>query len=153
MPWVNGVFVSLGAPEYPAVTGESILADYFNAVINDLISGLNNIFAAVDIPQVAPGAGAYTLVLTDRGKHIYKTDATDVTVPPNASVAFPIGGAVCVVNDSDSDQDVVEGSGVTIYLDGTGASGTITLSPRSSLTLLKVATNTWYAQGRSATVA
>lgn len=43
MPWDGtGEFVAIGAPDYPAVAGEVIYADRFNAVINDLIEGLNN---------------------------------------------------------------------------------------------------------------
>lgn len=43
MPWNgSGTFAPLGSPEYPAVSGEIIYADYFNAIINDLITGLNN---------------------------------------------------------------------------------------------------------------
>ncbi len=42
MPWDGtGTFVSLGAPDYPAVAGEVIYAERFNAVIDDLITGLN----------------------------------------------------------------------------------------------------------------
>lgn len=43
MPWNgSGTFAPLGSPEYPAVSGEIIYADYFNAIINDIIGGLNN---------------------------------------------------------------------------------------------------------------
>lgn len=36
-----GVFQSLGVPIFPAVTGEYILASYFNATMNDIMQGLS----------------------------------------------------------------------------------------------------------------
>lgn len=36
-----GVFTSLGVPEFPAVSGEFILASYFNANLNDIFLGLS----------------------------------------------------------------------------------------------------------------
>ena len=52
-----------------------------------------------DVPQ-NPQALAYTLALTDRGQHIYYTGAAAVlTIPANATVAFPIGAAITIVND------------------------------------------------------
>jgi hypothetical protein len=36
----SGVFNALPAPQYPAVSGQVIYADYFNAVINDILAGL-----------------------------------------------------------------------------------------------------------------
>ena len=38
----SGVFLPLAPPVYPAVSGEVIYADYFNLVINDIITGLTN---------------------------------------------------------------------------------------------------------------
>lgn len=44
MPF-NGVgsFTSLGAPTFPAVTGNFILASYFNATLNDVFGGLSSV--------------------------------------------------------------------------------------------------------------
>ena len=35
-----GVFTSLGAPTFPAVSNTYILASYFNATMNDIFTGL-----------------------------------------------------------------------------------------------------------------
>lgn len=49
------------------------------------------------IPQNSQSVD-YTLVLTDSGKHIYQTGATKtVTIPANASVAFPLGTTVTFI--------------------------------------------------------
>lgn len=38
-----GSFTSLGAPTFPAVSGDFILASYFNATMNDVFSGLSSV--------------------------------------------------------------------------------------------------------------
>jgi len=56
----------------------------------------------LSIPQNAQ-TGSYTLVLADAGKHIYHASGAGVatyTIPANASVAYPIGTAVSIVNMS-----------------------------------------------------
>lgn len=89
----------------------------------------------------------YTLVLGDAGKIVEASDAGDtsvtITVPPNSSVAFPIGTRIDLVN-FDTDTVVAAGGGVTINskagylkLDGTYAGAT----------LYKRATNTWVLIG------
>lgn len=56
-----------------------------------------------EIPQNSNSAD-YTLVLGDSGKHIYHpsadTTARTITIPANASVAYPIGTAITFVNDT-----------------------------------------------------
>ena len=41
----TGTFQALPPPTYPAVASEVIRASYFNAIVNDLISGLTNVIA------------------------------------------------------------------------------------------------------------
>lgn len=92
----------------------------------------------------------YTLVLTDANKHLYKTatSAYAWTVPPNSSVAFPTGTTVTMVNNAASGAiTITQGSGVTIRLAGTTTSGNLTLAAYGVATLLKVDTNTWFASG------
>lgn len=38
----SGIFIALTPPNFPAVAGEVIYAERFNAVINDLVAGLTN---------------------------------------------------------------------------------------------------------------
>lgn len=52
----SGVFIPLVAPTYPAVDGTTIVASYYNAVIADLISGLN-----LALPRDGQGAATANL--------------------------------------------------------------------------------------------
>lgn len=143
MPWVNGVFVSLGAPEFPAVTGDTILAEYYNAVINDLIDGMNNVYLDPGIPPKVKGAGAYTLILTDKNSGVYKSDAANITIPPNSSVAFPLGTVVSIYNFNAGSQTIVRGSGVSLYVPGSGTSGDKTIPAYTFASAWQFATNSW----------
>ena len=100
--------------------------------------------SAVQYPQNTQ-SGNYTLVLGDAGKHIYSanTGAQTITIPTNASVAFPIGTTITIVNFGTT--TILLGvSGVSVY-----ANGSLTLVsnpaiiPGASVQLLKTATNSW----------
>lgn len=61
-------------------------------------------------------AAAYTLALADAGTIVETTSASavTVTVPPNSSVAFPVGTTVVVRQYGAGETTVVAGAGVTI---------------------------------------
>lgn len=97
--------------------------------------------------------GAYTIALSDIGKHLYVTaGAFAITVPANATTAFPVGSAISIVCE-DAAKTVVPAAGVTLVLAGTGAAttGTRTLAIGSVATLIKVQTNRWYISGSGVT--
>ena len=99
----------------------------------------------------APQSTNTTLALTDQGKHVYFTGGSTatLTVPTNASVAFPIGTTILVVNDN-SGNLTISGAGVTFQL-ANGATGNRTVATKGMATLLKVATDTWYVSGAGVT--
>lgn len=101
-----------------------------------------------DIPQNAQ-TSAYTLVLTDRGKHISITTG-GVAIPANGTTAFPVGSAITVFNNSGSSQTITITTD-TLRLAGTSTTGTRTLALYGVATLLKVATTTWVASGAGLT--
>ena len=94
------------------------------------------------IPANAQG-GAYTLVLTDAGKHI-AISTGGVTVP--ASI-FSAGDVVSIYNNSASNQTITQGATVTMYLVGTATTGNRTLAQRGVVTILCVASNTFVISG------
>jgi hypothetical protein len=92
---------------------------------------------------------AYTLTLDDIGKHVYITaGAFTVTIPANATTAFPIGIAITIINE-DAIKTLAPASGVTLILAGTGAAttGNRTLAIGSVATIIKVGTNRWFISG------
>lgn len=102
-------------------------------------------------PQTSGGSSAYTLVLTDSGKHVIFTGGSTatLTVPTNASVAFPVGTTILVVNDN-SGNLTISGAGVTFQL-ANGATGNRTVATKGLATCLKTATDTWYVSGAGVT--
>jgi hypothetical protein len=100
------------------------------------------------LPQNAQ-TSAYTLALSDAGKHISITTG-GVVVPANSSIAFPIGSTVIVYNDSAGSQNITITTD-TMYLAGTATTGTRALAQRGLATLVKVAATTWVASGAGLT--
>ena len=106
----------------------------------------------LNIPQNAQ-TSAYTLVLADSGKHIYMAAAqaaTTMTIPANGTVAFPIGTAVTFVNMSANAMTIAITTD-TMYLGGTGTTGSRTLAQYGTATALKMTSTTWIISGSGLT--
>lgn len=95
-------------------------------------------------PQNAQ-TGAYGLVLADNGKHISITTG-GVTIPSNASQAFPLGATVVIYNNSGSSQTIAITSD-TLRQAGTTNTGTRTLANYGLATIIKVDTTVWVISG------
>lgn len=87
----------------------------------------------------------YTLVLTDQGKMVTLTNAGAITltVPPNSSVAFPVGAQIDLAAMGVGMVTIAPGSGVTVN----GTPSLVTRAQYSAVTLIKLATDTWLAVG------
>jgi len=91
-------------------------------------------------------AASYTLVLADASKvlPISNASANNVTVPPNSSVAFPIGSVVTLIQLGAGQTTIVAGAGVTIRSE----SSKLKLKAQyATAGLLKTDTDTWVAFG------
>lgn len=89
----------------------------------------------------------YTLVLGDAiAKLITLSNASAITltVPPNSSVAFPIGTTITLAQIGAGQVTVTAGVGVTVN----GAPGLKLTDQWSSATLIKRLTDTWLVVGR-----
>jgi hypothetical protein len=98
------------------------------------------------MPQNVQTGSAYTLVLSDQGKHIYATSTSVITIPANNIVPFPIGARVDILAAKTSTSTINIQSDI-LYLAGSGSTGTRTLVPFGIASLIKVTTNTWYISG------
>jgi hypothetical protein len=87
----------------------------------------------------------YVLVLADMGSAIEMNvaGANTLTVPPNSSVAFPIGTVVEVMQYGAGQTTLTPGSGVTIRT----ASSLTTRAQYSTVSVRKTATDEWVAAG------
>jgi hypothetical protein len=96
------------------------------------------------LPQNAQ-TGAYTLALSDAGKQVSNTTGGWV-IPANGSVAFPIGTAIALFNNSGSSQTVSITTD-TLRLAGTATTGTRTVAQYGLVTCVKVSATTWVISG------
>lgn len=100
-----------------------------------------------DIPQNLQTA-SYQLVLADRGKSILLTtnNTLTLTIPANASVAFPIGTTIVVATGSNTGCTVAITTD-NLILAGAGTTGTRSLSAFALATLYKVNATSWLISG------
>jgi hypothetical protein len=94
-------------------------------------------------------SGNYQLVLTDQGKTIYSKNvgAQNVTIPTNASVAFPVGAMITIFNNGSTAITIVT-TGITLYQAGTVNTGDRTLAVKGYCTVQKLESpNTWVILG------
>jgi len=116
------------------------------------VDGTNGV-GYINIPQNSQSA-AYTLVAADAGKHIFhpSTDANarTFTIPANSSVAYPIGTAISFVNMTSQVVSIAITTN-TMYLAGTGTTGTRSLAQYGTATALKIDSTTWIISGAGLT--
>ncbi len=105
------------------------------------------------IPQNAQ-TGNYTLVAADAGKHIYHASGAGsgdtYTIPANGSVAFEIGTTVTFVNMA-TDSVAIAITTDTMYLAGTGTTGSRTLAQYGVATAIKTGSAEWVISGTGLT--
>ena len=91
----------------------------------------------------------YTAVLLDAGKIITSSNASTVviTIPPNSSVAFPIGSQITVISIGAGLTNFAIGAGVTINSVGATPAAPVISARYNSATAIKTATNTWVVIG------
>lgn len=89
---------------------------------------------------------SYTLALTDRSGLVRMNvaSANVLTVPPNSSVAFPIGTQIVLAQSGAGQTTIAAGSGVTVNSSGSKMK---LAGQYSGATLIKVATDTWLLMG------
>lgn len=103
--------------------------------------------AATDPVAITAPTASYTLTISDIGRVVRLTTsgASTLTVPTNASVAFPIG-TIIEVEQAGAGQVTISSSASL-----QSAAGTKTRTQFSVVSLLKVATDTWRLAGDTTT--
>lgn len=117
---------------------------------NRTISVDTTVIAFLGIPQNIENAN-YQLVLTDQNKHIYSTtNGITITIPLNATVAFPIGASITVVLDNvNGSLTIAAAGGVTLVSPiGIGNRSLSALTTAAGIAnLLKVGADRWLITG------
>lgn len=116
------------------------MLDILGPDIKSVLTGLSS------ITTVSTSSTSYTLVLTDAGKHIETTSNFSVTliIPPNSSVAFPVGTVIEITQVGSGVVTITADSGVTLQV----RSSTVkTAGQWAVASLRKRATDEWVLTG------
>ena len=121
----------------PASTGDVLTA----ATVNGLVT------FTVGSDQTAD----YTAVLTDQYQVLVpmnKATAVAFKIPTNASVAFPVGTAITILNKGAGTVTIsAVTSGTTTVLSAGSVPASPTLAQYKTAVCIKTATDTWYVVG------
>jgi hypothetical protein len=119
------------------------------AKIESPLSGDLTFASSQTYPKI-PGeskTGAYTLLVSDAGKHINITTG-GVTVPNGV---FSVGDVISIYNNSGSNQTITQDTNVTLRQSGTTNTGNRTLASYGLATILCVAANDFVITGTGLT--
>jgi len=150
--WVNAAGYALLAS--PTFTGTVTLPSgtvTSAMILDETIANADiSTTAAIDLGKLADVStsaqtASYTLVLADKNKIVEMSVATanNLTVPPNSSVAYPVGAQINILQTGVGQTTIVEGAGVTVNR----TPGLKLRAQWSSATLIKRATDTWVLIG------
>ena len=125
------------ATGFPASTGDVLSAAMFNGLVTFTVGS----------DQTAD----YTAVLTDSYQTLVpmnKATAVAFKIPTNASVAFPVGTVITVLNKGAGTCTIsAVTSGTTTVLSAGATAAAPTLAQYKSAACIKTATDTWYVVG------
>jgi hypothetical protein len=93
--------------------------------------------------------GAYTLALSDAGGMVRHNSASPFahTIPPVATIAFPIGTAIVFRNYGAGVLTITRGSGVSLTIAGSGASKDVAMAQYGFATAIMEDINVWVIAG------
>jgi len=112
--------------------------------------------ASVGYMGIPQSATTTTLVISDAGKHIYvNTSGQTLTIPAATSVAYPIGTTITFIAGPSASTVTIAITTDTMYLTGTGTTGSRTLAAHGMATAVKVSgtssSGVWYINGSGLT--
>jgi hypothetical protein len=125
------------ATGFPASTGDILTAAAFNGLVAYTVD--------------ADATADYTAVLDDAYQVLVpmnKATAVAFKIPTNASVAFPIGSAITILNKGLGTVTIsAVTSGTTTVLSAGATAAAPTLAQYKTAVAIKTATDTWYIAG------
>jgi hypothetical protein len=125
------------ATGFPSITGDILTAAMFNGLVSFTVDA----DATVD----------YTAVLDDQYQVLVpmnKATAVAFKIPTNASVAFPVGTAITVLNKGAGTCTISAVTpGTTTVLSAGASAANPTLAQYKTAVCIKTATDAWYVVG------
>jgi len=144
--------VNVGTAGAPVINNGALGTPSSGTLSSCTVDGTNEV-GFKNIPQNSQSA-AYTLVLTDAGKHIFHpsgdANARTFTIPANSSVAYPIGTAITFINMT-SQVVTIAITTDTMYLSNAGTTGSRSLAQYGSATAIKITSTNWLISGSGLT--
>jgi hypothetical protein len=146
----NVVSFGSGAPTIGGAVGDRYYQSDGDAVWRCITAGVA-VWVLAD--SVAPTSAsspvtgsAYTFALTDLGKYVEFSSASaqTATIPPNSSVAFPVGAVIPLANLNTGKVTIAAGAGVTLVAYSSEFS---LLGQYAEAWLRQRAANTWHLTG------
>ena len=127
----------MGISGFPTATGDVLTS----TTVNNLVAfGIN-----------ADATSDYTAVIADAYQTLVpmnKATAIAFKIPTNASVAFPVGTAITVLNKGAGTVTIsAVTSGTTTVLSAGAVAASPTLAQYKTAVCIKTATDTWYVMG------
>jgi hypothetical protein len=125
------------ATGFPSVTGDILTAAMFNGLVAFTVD--------------ADATADYTAVLDDQYQVLVpmnKATAVAFKIPTNASVAFPVGTAITVLNKGAGSCTISAVTpGTTTILSAGATAASPTLAQYKTAVCIKTATDVWYVAG------
>ena len=125
------------ATGFPATTGDVLTANMFNGLTSFTVGTANT--------------ADYTAVLADQYQVLEvmnKATAIAFKIPTDASVAFPVGTAITILNIGVGDCTIsAVTSGTTTVLSAGAVAAAPVLGQYKTAVCIKTAANTWYVVG------
>lgn len=148
------VALTSGANTWSSAQTDSALATFSaGANLTPAATPATNAVGYLGVPQNSQST-AYTTVMADAGKHIFHpsgdANARTFTIDSNANVAYPIGTILTFVNMT-SQVVTIAITSDTMYLAGTGATGSRSLAQYGLATAVKMTSTTWMISGSGLT--
>jgi hypothetical protein len=123
------------ATGFPSTTGDVLSAAMYNGLVTFTLNDQTGT--------------TYTPVLTDQYQVLVtrsNAGASTMTIPTNASVAFPVGTVITVLNKGAGAVTISGAGGVTVLSAGATAASPV-LSQYKSCALMQTSANNWYVVG------
>ena len=125
------------------VVNGTITATVATATVSSTASSLGYL----GMPQNSKSS-PYSTVIGDAGKHIYITTSTTITI--DGSVAYPVGTTIGFISAVGVTTTIAIGTD-TLYLGGTGTTGSRSLAAYGMATAVKVESGKWFISGNGLT--
>jgi len=146
-PFPKLLLVEGTEPAAPAATRHALYVDSTTKRLKRTDSSGVEVSLEAAVRDINTQTGtSYTTVLADAGKFITMSNAgaSTLTVPPNSSVAYPVGTCIEGAQLGAGQVTLTPGSGVTLN----ASPGLKVAAQYGTFGMIKTATDTWVCYGR-----